>query len=107
MAADRVVIAGGTGLLGGALAQALSEVRPEVEVIVLSRGGPRGSAPGDAPSAHATGTGGPRVIGWRPDAAATGAAPGLYRLARLVVRPRARRTHCGAPAGAGPARPGH
>lgn len=87
--------------------QALSEVRPEVEVIVLSRGGPRGSAPGDAPSAHSTGAGGPRVIGWRPDAAATGDDAELHRLASVVSGARAVVNMAGASIGAGRLGPEH
>ncbi|MFO7545552.1 MAG: TIGR01777 family oxidoreductase [Trueperaceae bacterium] len=107
MAADRVVIAGGTGLLGGALVAVLSDVRPEYELIVLSRGGPDGAATSDDAGVLPAGAGGPRLVRWRPDAAAAGDEAELLRLATVVNGARAVVNMAGASIGAGRLGPDH
>lgn len=108
MGSGRVVIAGGTGLLGTGLVTALRTERPELEVVVLSRSGGVGEpVVGSGGMARRSGATESRVVDWRPDAAAARDEGELERLANVLDGAVAVVNLAGASIGAGRLGPEH
>lgn len=100
MTAGRIVIAGGTGLLGTTLIAALRAERPDAEVVILTRDRGEAEAPG---SGRGDERGAPRLVTWRPDADAAA----LERLAAVLDGASAVVNLAGASLGAGRLGPAH